>query len=65
MCETKPEPSAVEVHVVCGWNDDYMDVIGVFTDEHVAYQVEALKSEEYQETRVIDGTLDDIDLLRL
>jgi len=54
-----------EVFVVCGWAKDHMDVIGVFTDENEAYQVEALKCSGYQETRVVVSSLDDKGLLKI
>jgi hypothetical protein len=47
------------VFVVLGWRENYMDVLGCFTDESKAYHFEDEKSDEYGETRVVESFVDE------
>jgi hypothetical protein len=51
-----------QVHVVLGWREGYMDVLGVFIDSNKAYELEGEKALEYDETRVIESFLDEEEL---
>jgi len=51
-----------QVHVVLGWREGYMDVLGVFLDSTKAYELEGEKAFDYDATRVVESFLDEEEL---
>jgi len=47
------------VYVVLGWRNNYMEVLGCFTDESKAYQYDDEISDEYTQTRVVESFVDE------